>query len=114
VLLADFTADSVEIARISEPVVPLLAQTLSRSNTYDAFLDFYCGQYIVEQEHAEFMTAGSALAVTDTLKYRHCHMHSHTVYHLHNGSLQKEIITHEHEHPHIGPGIAHRHIHTGI
>jgi len=60
------------------------------------------------------MTAGSALAVTDTLKYRHCHMHSHTVYHLHNGTLQKEIITHEHEHPHIGPGIAHRHIHTGI
>jgi len=57
VLLADFTADSVEIARISEPVVPLLAQTLSRSNTYDAFLDFYCGQYIVEQEHAEFMRA---------------------------------------------------------
>ena len=55
VLLADFTADSVEIARISEPVVPLLAQTLSRSSTYDAFLDFYCGQYIVEQEHAEFM-----------------------------------------------------------
>ena len=57
------------------------------------------------------MIAGSAVAVVDTLKYHHSHLHSHTIYHLYNGHLQKEVIWHEHEHTHIGPGIAHRHFH---
>jgi len=52
VLVADFQRNSVEISRISEPVVPLLSQTLSKSNTYRDFLDFYCSQYICEQERA--------------------------------------------------------------
>lgn len=52
VLVADFVQDSVEICHLSEPVVPLLAQTLSRSNTYRNFLDFYCGQYVCAQERA--------------------------------------------------------------
>ena len=50
VLMADFEADRVDSAQISEPVVPLLAQTLSKTNTYRAFLDFYCGQYVCLQD----------------------------------------------------------------
>ncbi len=53
VLVADFARDRVEISHISEPVVPLLSQTLSRSNTYRDFLDFYCSQYVLLQERAE-------------------------------------------------------------
>lgn len=60
------------------------------------------------------MLLGSALAVADTLKYRHNHLHSHTVYHLHNGHLQEEVIQHRHEHSHIGPGLAHLHTHQTL
>jgi drug/metabolite transporter (DMT)-like permease len=60
------------------------------------------------------MMAGSAAAVIDTLKYRHSHLHSHVVYHFRNGVLTKEIVTHEHEHSHIGPGITHHHIHKAV
>ena len=63
---------------------------------------------------AAVMAAGAAAAIVDTLEYSHCHIHSHTVYHLRNGHLQKEIITHTHEHSHIGPGIAHNHMHNAI
>lgn len=55
------------------------------------------------------MMIGSFMAVVDTLKYRHSHMHTHTVYHLRGGRIEKEVITHEHEHSHIGPGLAHHH-----
>lgn len=60
------------------------------------------------------MIAGSVLAIDDTLRYKHCHIHSHTIYHLHHGTIEKEIITHEHEHSHIGPGLGHHHVHTSI
>ena len=60
---------------------------------------------------AAVMAAGTAVAAIDTLEYSHCHIHSHTIYHLQNGHLQKEVITHTHEHSHIGPGIAHNHRH---
>lgn len=53
VLTADFANDRVEISRISEPVVPLLSQTLSKSNTYMDFLDFYCRQYVSEHERED-------------------------------------------------------------
>lgn len=55
------------------------------------------------------MTAGSILAVNDTLTYHHTHIHSHTVYHISHGVITKEVITHEHEHSHIGPGLGHHH-----
>ena len=55
------------------------------------------------------MMIGSFMAAVDTLKYRHSHMHTHTVYHLHGGRIEKELITHEHDHSHIGPGLAHHH-----
>lgn len=58
------------------------------------------------------MMLGSFMAVYDTLRYHHCHMHSHTVFHLHHGVLEKEVITHCHEHSHIGPGLAHHHLHS--
>jgi len=54
VLIADFVRDQIEIASISEPVVPLLSQTLSKSNTYQDFLDFYSKQYICIQDRAAF------------------------------------------------------------
>ena len=57
------------------------------------------------------MLAGSGIAIYDTLRYRHSHIHSHTIYHIHHGRIEKEIITHEHEHTHIGPGMAHHHLH---
>jgi len=57
------------------------------------------------------MMAGSLIAVADTLKYRHCHMHSHTVYELHHGHMQERVLTHEHEHLHTGPGLTHIHTH---
>ena len=57
------------------------------------------------------MIAGSFLAVIDTMRYRHSHIHSHTVYHLHNGHLEKEVIQHEHAHTHLGPGLVHEHRH---
>jgi Permeases of the drug/metabolite transporter (DMT) superfamily len=57
------------------------------------------------------MILGSAFAIVDTLKYRHSHIHSHTVYHMRKGVIEKEVITHEHEHSHIGPGLAHHHSH---
>lgn len=60
------------------------------------------------------MIVGSALAVMDTLKYRHSHLHSHTVYHLRHGRLEKEVFQHTHEHTHLGPGLAHRHSHPGL
>lgn len=60
------------------------------------------------------MIVGSALAVIDTLRYHHSHIHSHTVYHLKNGHIQKEVIKHEHEHFHLGPSLAHRHIHEEL
>jgi len=60
VLLVDFAKDSVETIRISEPVVPLLSQTLSKSDTYQSFLGFYCGQYISEQDCGAFMSQLSA------------------------------------------------------
>ena len=73
--------------------------------------------FLILKEHLSAMYAagllimipGSLLAVIDTLKYRHSHIHSHTVYHIVNGHLRKEVITHEHEHTHIGPGLAHHH-----
>jgi len=60
------------------------------------------------------MIFGSAVAAIDTLKYRHCHVHSHTIYHLHNGHIEEEVIVHEHAHAHIGMGQAHIHIHHGL
>ena len=47
------------------------------------------------------MIAGSSLAIIDTLKYQHAHMHTHTIYHLHHGVMEKEVITHTHEHTRI-------------
>ena len=41
VLVIEFSQDRIEVSRSSEPVVPLLSQTLSKSNTYREFLDFY-------------------------------------------------------------------------
>lgn len=60
------------------------------------------------------MILGSVIAINDTLKYRHSHIHSHTVYHMHKGALQRETVTHEHEHTHIGPGLAHHHSHKPL
>jgi signal transduction histidine kinase len=51
-LWVNFGHDQVEVLRLSEPVVPLLAHTLSQSGTYADFLDFYCTQYISEQERS--------------------------------------------------------------
>jgi len=55
VLVADLAADRAEISRLSEPVVPLLAQTLSNSGTYRAFLEFYCTQYVCRRDRAAFL-----------------------------------------------------------
>ncbi|HUM83549.1 MAG TPA: ATP-binding protein [Lachnospiraceae bacterium] len=55
VLVADLMNGRVEISFRSEPVVPLLFQTLAKSNTYHEFLDFYCRQYVCEQDRAEFL-----------------------------------------------------------
>ena len=60
------------------------------------------------------MIAGSLIAINDTLQYRHSHIHTHAIYHLHNGVIEKETLTHEHEHSHIGPGVAHHHSHKTI
>ena len=54
VLLADFTEDMVEISNVSEPVVPLLSQTLARSARYEDFYDFYCENYVCEQDRDLF------------------------------------------------------------
>jgi drug/metabolite transporter (DMT)-like permease len=59
------------------------------------------------------MAAGTAAAVNDTLKYRHSHMHSHTVYHLRGGRIRGEVTEHCHEHCHIGSGSVHMHMHRG-
>lgn len=50
VVMVDFVRDTVAISHISEPVVPLLSQVLSRSNTYGDFWDFYGSQYVCEKE----------------------------------------------------------------
>jgi signal transduction histidine kinase len=56
VLVIDFSQDRVEVSRSSEPFVPLLSQTLSKSNTYRGFLDFYCSQYINDQDRTVLWT----------------------------------------------------------
>lgn len=57
VLVADFARDRVEISSISEPVVPLLSQTLQRNGTYQGFLEFYSRQYICLQDRDAFLAA---------------------------------------------------------
>ncbi len=54
VLVADFANDRVEASHISEPVVPLLLQTLSKADAYSDFLDFYCEQYVAASDRAAF------------------------------------------------------------
>ena len=55
VLIADFKRGTVEIARISEPVVPMFAQNVSVTNEYRDSLIFYGRQYISEQDREEFL-----------------------------------------------------------
>jgi len=60
VLVTDFIQDRVEISRVSEPVVPLLSQTLSGSNTYKDLFDFYSEQYVSGQDQEVFRTQTAA------------------------------------------------------
>lgn len=58
------------------------------------------------------MLAGAALVVGDTLTRRHAHRHSHTVVHLHDGTLHAHTIVHEHEHAHCAATAHHGHHHA--
>ena len=58
-----------------------------------------------------FMLAGSVVSVADTLRYRHSHLHTHTIRHLSGGSIRTETMVHAHEQSHSGPGLAHHHVH---
>ncbi len=91
VLMADIAQGRVEILQSSEPVVPLLAQTLSKSNAYSNFLDFYCSQYIGEQERP------AVRAQLDTARLRQMlaagGTYSVSLHHLYEGrSCPAEII----------------------
>lgn len=58
-----------------------------------------------------FMMIGSAFVVYDTMVRHHCHMHSHTVRHTHDGTTHVHVITHEHKHNHLTDIETHRHNH---
>ena len=57
------------------------------------------------------MIVGSILAIDDTMRYRHNHVHSHIIHHLYHGKIVSERITHEHAHSHMGFGFVHFHAH---
>ena len=58
------------------------------------------------------MSAGAALAVSDTLIRRHSHPHQHTFTHTHDGSTHTHTITHAHEHDHNRAQGSHGHHHS--
>ncbi len=57
------------------------------------------------------MIAGSALAVSDTLRQRHEHPHTHTFTHTHDGYTHTHTVTHTHGHDHYVTDGAHGHRH---
>jgi signal transduction histidine kinase len=83
VLAADFAADRVEVVHISEPVVPLLAQTLSCADAYRDFLDFYCAQYVCEPERAAAKAQLAAAEIRRRLADRSTY--SLSFHHLYQG-----------------------------
>lgn len=58
------------------------------------------------------MTAGSALAVADTLIRNHAHPHCHTFTHTHDGFTHTHTVTHSHSHNHYVSDSRHGHHHT--
>lgn len=57
VLIANLLNDKVEISSCAEPFVPLLSHTLSISDSYKSFLEFYTRQYVCDNDRAEFKSA---------------------------------------------------------
>ena len=57
------------------------------------------------------MSAGTVLAVIDTLHKHHLHEHSHRVFSIHGGRIHSYVITHCHEHNHYLTGRNHIHSH---
>ena len=58
------------------------------------------------------MSAGTVVAVVDTLIRYHTHQHQHTFTHTHDGSTHTHTITHTHGHAHYITDAAHRHYHS--
>lgn len=57
------------------------------------------------------MLAGSALAVADTLRADHAHLHTHTFVHTHDGTTHSHTVEHVHPHRHLIPASRHGHFH---
>lgn len=58
-----------------------------------------------------FMLIGSVFVVYDTMLKHHCHGHTHTVVHTHNGVTHTHVITHAHGHDHFVSDEKHGHNH---
>ena len=91
VLVIEFSQDRVEVSRSSEPVVPLLSQTLSKSNTYREFLDFYCSQYISDQDRTVLWTQLQAAEIR--LRLVDSGTYTVTAHHMYQGRMCPSEIT---------------------
>ena len=91
VLAIDFAGDEVEVLRISEPVVPMLSQTVSVNRTYGTFLKFYCDQYVYEPERSQFLAQLHPAEIRRRLV--DCSTYTLSTHHLYQGrNCPAEIV----------------------
>jgi len=79
-----------------------------------AFLSFLLLKERLSAQYAAglaVMIIGSALAAMDTLQQQGETLHTHTVYHLHGGHLERERVTHTHADAYPGHILLRHHMH---
>ena len=85
---------------------PFIAAVLSFVLLGEELSSWYAAAFAI-------MTAGTALAVRDTLHRSHVHEHKHIIIHVHGGRLHSHIMMHSHPHEHYLSGSSHIHLHKG-
>lgn len=50
VFIIDFKENAIDVFNTSEPVLPMLTEEVSKTNSYEEFVDFYCKQYVSETD----------------------------------------------------------------
>ena len=67
--------------------------------------------FVLHIDFWESMLIGSVIVAYDTMLKHHCHGHTHTVVHTHNGVTHTHVITHAHGHNHFVSEEQHGHNH---